>query len=128
VDNDRSQLIKHIGNLVVDFNFGDIRKKRQERYLNSSIYEGVHTLDLNQFSDSGSMLHAYEMSKMSVGSLENLFNSGQVRAKTRIFEERYSGGVLDMNIFCFTFINENELTNASGSLVNTLQSQAAGIR
>ena len=36
-------------------------------------------------------------------------------ARTRIFEERYSGGVLDMNIFCFAFINENE--NGAGSVL-----------
>jgi hypothetical protein len=29
-------------------------------------------------------------------------------AKTRVFEERYSGGVLDMNIFCFLLVNEND--------------------
>ena len=36
-------------------------------------------------------------------------------ARTRIFEERYSGGVLDMNIFCFAIINENE--NGNGSII-----------
>lgn len=35
-------------------------------------------------------------------------NGGIISAKTRVFEERYSGGVLDMNIFCFAFINEND--------------------
>lgn len=29
-----------------------------------------------------------------------------VRAKVRVFEERYSGGILDMNIFCFLLLNE----------------------
>jgi hypothetical protein len=38
-----------------------------------------------------------------------------VSARTRIFEERYSGGVLDMNIFCFAIINENE--NGNGSII-----------
>ena len=37
-----------------------------------------------------------------------------MNVKTRIFEERYSGGVLDLNIFCFAFMaNDNE----NGSLV-----------
>ena len=30
-----------------------------------------------------------------------LLESTKVRTRTKIFEERYSGGVLDMNIFCF---------------------------
>jgi hypothetical protein len=42
-----------------------------------------------------------------------LNNGGVVSAKTRIFEERYSGGVLDLNIFCFAFINENGEGNGS---------------
>ena len=35
-------------------------------------------------------------------------STGMMNAKVRVFEERYSGGVLDMNIFCFAFINEND--------------------
>ena len=49
------------------------------------------------------------MSRGSVGTAGNqkMFN-GLVTAKTRIFEERYSGGVLDMNIFCFTLVYESD--------------------
>ncbi len=50
-------------------------------------------------------------------------NGGIVTAKTRIFEERYSGGVLDMNVFCFAFIDEND---GNGSIVrdgSTISSQ-----
>lgn len=36
---------------------------------------------------------------------------GVFQAKTRVFEERYSGGVLDMNIFCFALIFDNEVTS-----------------
>lgn len=39
-------------------------------------------------------------------------NGGIITAKTRVFEERYSGGVLDLNIFCFAFIDENEGSSA----------------
>ena len=49
------------------------------------------------------------MSRGSVGTAGNqkIYN-GLVTAKTRIFEERYSGGVLDMNIFCFTLVYESD--------------------
>jgi hypothetical protein len=33
-------------------------------------------------------------------------------AKTRVFEERYSGGILDINIFCFALLND---TDGSGA-------------
>lgn len=68
----------------------------------------MHKLDLNQFNDSNSMTYEYNKKKGSLlaSILQN--NGGIVSAKTRIFEERYSGGVLDMNIFCFAFINEND--------------------
>lgn len=39
----------------------------------------------------------------------------KARVKVRIFEERYSGGVLDMNIFCFLIVNENDDNSISRS-------------
>jgi phosphopantetheine adenylyltransferase len=46
-----------------------------------------------------------------------------MNAKVRIFEERYSGGILDMNIFCIMFVNENEMSNMKSSTVNTQSSK-----
>ncbi len=74
----------------------------------NQIYENVHKLDLNQFNDSNSMAYEYNKKKGSLLASILRDNGGIVSAKTRIFEERYSGGVLDMNIFCFAFINEND--------------------
>ena len=42
-----------------------------------------------------------------------------MNAKVRIFEERYSGGIIDMNIFCIMFVNDYELSNMKSSTVNT---------
>jgi hypothetical protein len=42
-----------------------------------------------------------------------------MNAKVRIFEERYSGGILDINIFCIMFVNDYELSNMKSSTVNT---------
>ena len=46
-----------------------------------------------------------------------------MKAKVRIFEERYSGGILDMNIFCIMFVNENELSNMKSSTAISLSSK-----
>ena len=35
--------------------------------------------------------------------------------KTRVFEERYSGGILDINIFCLHLIQEGDRTTMQGS-------------
>jgi hypothetical protein len=107
-DLDQSGVIKRITDVVMDLNFSEFRKTRQERYMCNDIYESVHKLDLNQFSDSNFMAH--EQRKKHGGLLASLLqnNGGCVNARTRVFEERYSGGVLDMNIFCFAFINDNE--------------------
>jgi hypothetical protein len=48
-----------------------------------------------------------------------------VSARTRVFEERYSGGILDMNIFCFTIISEaeyNQERRSSSGGSNTISS------
>lgn len=63
---------------------------------------------MNQFSDSNSLSNDY--AKKTGGLLASLLanNGGIMNAKTRIFEERYSGGVLDLNVFCFAFINDGD--------------------
>ena len=59
------------------------------------------------------------MSRGSVGIAGNqkMFN-GLVTAKTRIFEERYSGGVLDMNIFCFMLVYESDEKSSIATTLN----------
>lgn len=66
----------------------------------------MHTLDLNQFADGRHS--SYAVVSEGGGGAISMNSSGLMNAKTRIFEERYSGGVLDMNIFCFAFIYDNE--------------------
>jgi hypothetical protein len=46
-----------------------------------------------------------------------------MNAKVRIFEERYSGGILDMNIFCIMFVNDNEICTMKSATVNTQSSK-----
>ena len=59
------------------------------------------------------------MSRGSVGIAGNqkMFN-GLVTDKTRIFEERYSGGVLDMNIFCFMLVYESDEKSSIAPTLN----------
>lgn len=108
-------ITKRITDVVIDLDFNFIRQTRQDRYMTNQMYEQVHKLDLNQFSDNNSLSHDYNKKKgnLIASLLQN--NGGIVSARTRIFEERYSGGVLDMNIFCFAIINENE--NGYGSVI-----------
>jgi len=82
---------------------------------------------LNQFNDSNSMTFEYNKKRgnLLASILQN--NGGLVSAKTRIFEERYSGGVLDMNIFCFAFINENDGSNGSVMRGGSTVSSKVGI-
>jgi len=44
---ERNGITKHITDIIVDFDFEQIIKSRQDRYINNQIYENVHTLDLN---------------------------------------------------------------------------------
>lgn len=55
-DLNRTSISKSINSYVSDLNYAEVRRQRQDRYLNQVIYENIHTLDLNEFSDSGSML------------------------------------------------------------------------
>ena len=107
-------ITKTISDVIIDFDFTAIRRSRQDRYMTNQIYESVHKVDLNQFNDSNSMTYEYNMKRgqLLTSILQN--NGGIVTAKTRLFEERYSGGILDMNIFCFAFINEND---GNGSII-----------
>jgi hypothetical protein len=82
--------------------------------MTNQIYENIHKLDLNQFNDSNSMAFEYNKKKGSLLASVLQNNGGIVSAMTRIFEERYSGGVLDMNIFCFAFVNDRD---ANGSII-----------
>ncbi len=52
---ERNGITKHISDIIVDFDFEQIRKSRQDRYVNNQIYENLHTLDLNKFSENQSL-------------------------------------------------------------------------
>jgi hypothetical protein len=54
-------------------------------------------------------------------------NGGIISAKTRIFEERYSGGVLDMNVFCFALLNDSD-SSVAGSVLKASSSASRGER
>lgn len=51
---------------------------------------------------------------------DNLLIKDKVPVKLRIFEERYSGGVLDMDIYCFLINSEadNQSVILSQSILN----------
>ena len=78
--------------------------KRQQRYITNDIYEAIHYIDLGYFSDIVELDIDKGVNQYQSYNPENT----RKRVKLRIFEERYSGGVLDMNIFCFLIINDND--------------------
>lgn len=100
--------VLNISDLIVDFNFKVFSRSRQERYITNEIYENMHKIDLNMFSDNSQMSNDHNKRQGNLAKNLVFNNGGVLSARVRIFEERYSGGVLDLNIFCFTFVNDNE--------------------
>ena len=86
---------------MVGINWKGIKQGREQRYVSNLIYEDFLKVDLTCLQDH-------------IADYGHTQDSLHVFAKTRLFEERYSGGVLDMNIFCFMLINETD-----GSVWNT---------
>ena len=98
---------RHISEIIIDFDFARVKRNRQERYIANEIYESNLELDLNQFDDGNSMSHEHNRRTGNLLTSMIANNGGIMTARTRIFEERYSGGVLDINIFCFAIISDN---------------------
>lgn len=92
--------------MVSDLDFVWMKQTREERHQNGEIYENIHQIDILQIAGE-------EYNNNSNG------NTLMMPARTRVFEERFSGGILDMNIFCFLILNDTDYyTNSvvSGSL------------
>ncbi|TNV74775.1 hypothetical protein FGO68_gene16630 [Halteria grandinella] len=128
----QNEIVKRITDIAVELDFPKFKSMRQDRYQTNEIFENVLKLDLNQFDDSNSMSHEHNKKTGNLLTSLLLNNGGIVSAKTRIFEERYSGGVLDMNIFCFGFINDQdgggsilkvESSNGGRSIVHSSNAQ-----
>jgi hypothetical protein len=89
------------------------------------IYEETHHIDTKYFDNSSDSIFNYQMGAddaVSAGGKSGYTSVGQSRiatVKTRVFEERYSGGVLDINIFCLYIMQE-------GDRSTTLASSAIG--
>lgn len=74
--------------------------------MTNEIYEDIHNIDLAYLND----VTEIDIDKGLFNMINsNIFNK-LTRAKIRVFEERYSGGVLDINIFCLLLVNENDQT------------------
>ena len=119
-----NNLSKRISDIVVDLNYAEIRNGRTTRYNTQEIYENMHVVDLMQFSEVISSQILLKIG-LNINSLARNGDSSEllVNTKVRIFEERYSGGILDMNIFCFLILNDGEYANRASSVGNTLSSK-----
>lgn len=91
--------------------------------MTGEIYEETHHIDVKYFDNSSDNIFNYQMAPsgddaQSGGGRSGFTASAQGRiatVKTRIFEERYSGGILDINIFCLYLIQEGDRTTMQGS-------------
>lgn len=54
-ENESNAVAKHVTEIITDLNFDELRKTRQDRYISNEVYESIHRVDLNQFTDSNSM-------------------------------------------------------------------------
>ncbi|CDW72555.1 UNKNOWN [Stylonychia lemnae] len=96
-------IIKIVDELIENFSFKIFTQTRSHRYITAEIYEEIHYLDLTYLSD----VTEQDIDK-GLQNLNNTLFDKFTKAKTRVFEERYSGGVLDLNIFCFLLLHEND--------------------
>ena len=90
-----------------------LKKTRADRYLAGEIYENIHQIDILQIAGEEYNNNTYE---------QNLI----VPTRIRVFEERYSGGVLDLNIFCLLILSDTDYYTGSlnsGSLSPTIIKQ-----
>ena len=131
-----TNITKRIQDLVIDLDFAHLRNTREERYAMKRIYEEEHMLDLMQMmddqqdiaasapasnnliiskgaprSDSSVQMHFshvnHSSDPLSVSRV-HAQNGKVLKVKTRVFEERYSDGILDLNIFCFAIVKDEQ--------------------
>ena len=96
---------QRIGDVLPDLDFADLRKTRQERIFTKEIYEAEHAFDLSCFLQTGSNQHVQFATNIrgANGALIEM-RQNHARAKVRVFEERYSAGILDLNVVCLAFV------------------------
>eukprot|EP00347_Sterkiella_histriomuscorum_P004053 403361925 len=101
-------IIKRVDELINCFNFNTFKKGRQSRYITNDIYEEIHNLEISYLKD----VTEVDIDKGIFNLINGQMFDKLTKARTRVFEERYSGGVLDINIFCFLFLNEDDQTQS----------------
>eukprot|EP00347_Sterkiella_histriomuscorum_P023515 403334347 len=131
------EIRKSIDNALDDLNFKKLIKDRRKRYLQNEIYEDIHTLNIEAFEEITTLWDYETKASDKLNRIHQLKNLQQnvnldashsddllkVRVKARLFEERYCGGVLDLNIFCFMIMDE---TNTDQSNIFTLLNNQGG--
>lgn len=100
---DSTDITKRITDVVKDLDFERFLSTRLDRLSNNEVYEAVHELDLTQLQDDN---RSHLVKGIAGPSFQTMY--GKIKARVRIFEERYSDGLLDLNIFCFS-LYKNDL-------------------
>ena len=119
LNSEESNVTQRIVEVLTDLDFTALRDTRNDRILSKEIYEADHTFDFTTFQENSNPYHqhvhvgdkAYKNNSGEIGVLETKQN--MVRAKVRVFEERYSAGILEMNVVCVAFANQENNGGAS---------------
>jgi hypothetical protein len=115
-------IAKNISDFIIDFDFNQFKRSRQERYLVNSVYEQTHQIDTRYFEENSDNyflspnLGTQDTTSNFTGGNTAYSNMSRITsAKCRIFEECYSGGVLNMNVFCLYIVKEIDKTTVGKS-------------
>ncbi|CDW78770.1 UNKNOWN [Stylonychia lemnae] len=88
---------KKVDNVLVDLNFQQFKHGRKPRYIGGILYEDIHMLEMVELiEDNENIRSSFFLRDQEI----------RFKVKTRIFEERYCGGALDINIFCMVIMDE----------------------
>ena len=120
LNSEESNVTQRIVDILPDIDFAALRNTRAERILNKEIYEAEHTFDFSTFQDSINPFAQHvqvqeKTPKENSGEIGGVIETrtSTVRAKVRVFEERYSAGILEMNVVCVAFATQENNGGAS---------------
>lgn len=123
LNSEESNVTQRIVDILPDLDYVTLRSTRGDRILSKEIYEADHAFDFSSFQESANSLHPH-VNNAVLKSGSGVLLSGEVlagveikqnraRAKVRVFEERYSAGLLELNVICIAFATRENDGGAS---------------
>ncbi|TNV87637.1 hypothetical protein FGO68_gene1529 [Halteria grandinella] len=110
---------KTISDFILDLDYQWFKSTRTERAIAQEVFEDTHKIDINKLSDrllkKDGDNKSTQNQRRGMLSKRKLKDKGILTVKLRVFEEKFCGGMLNLDIFCFTEvdeqINENNMLN-----------------